>query len=46
MKKVFVEVVFIDENNIIKEKNTQLLEQMYFYIINEYVKYINGKIIK
>lgn len=46
MKEVFVEVVFIDKDDNIIEKDNYLIENIYFKIIEEYTKYINAVIIK
>ncbi len=46
MKDIFVDVIFIDKDNNITEKDNNLIEHVYFKIIEEYVKYINATIIK
>ena len=46
MKDVFVDVVFIDSDDNTIEKDDNLIESIYFKIIEEYTKYINAVIIK
>ena len=46
MKSVFVEVVFIDEDSNIIKKDNNLIEEISLKVIEQYVKYINGKIIE
>ncbi len=46
MKNIFVEVEFIDSNDKVIKKDDIIIEEIYFNIIKNYVKYIDAVIIK
>lgn len=46
MKNIFVEVEFIDSNDKVIKKDDIIIEEIYFNIIKDYVKYIDAVIIK
>lgn len=46
MKDVFIEIEFINIDNKIIKKQDVIINEIYLKIIEEYIKYIDGKIIK
>ncbi len=46
MKDVFIEIEFINIDNKIIKKQDIIINEIYLKIIEEYIKYIDGKIIK
>ena len=46
MKDVFIEIEFINIDNKIIKKKDVIINEIYLKIIEEYIKYIDGKIIK